>query len=48
MDRRDVLKGAALTALGIGLSSVPQSAATTEKACARRDQMSNVNESVVR
>jgi SnoaL-like domain len=48
MDRRDVLKGAALTALGVGLSSVPQSAATTEKACARRDQMSNVNESVVR
>lgn len=48
MDRRNVLQATALATLGIGLSSAPQIATATEQASRGRDQMSNVNEIVVR
>ncbi|HET7885150.1 MAG TPA: twin-arginine translocation signal domain-containing protein [Bradyrhizobium sp.] len=46
MDRRDVLKGTALTALGIGLSFVPRAAAAIERTSGRKNHM-NVNQVIV-
>ena len=46
MHRRSVLKGTALTALGIGLSPMPKLAVAMEKTSGRKNQM-NVNQVIV-
>jgi hypothetical protein len=46
MDRRSVLKATALTALGVGFSSMPKEAVAVEQASGRKSQM-NVNQVIV-
>jgi SnoaL-like domain len=48
MDRRNVLKAAALMAVGVGLPPVSSKVRAAERINARRNPMSNANEIVVR
>ena len=48
MDRRDVLKAAALVAVGVGLSPMSSKVRAAERISERRNPVNNVNEIVVR